>query len=264
MKELSLELKYSMYEKAVQCPSADIDFVNREFQKMYKKKPLVFREDFAGTGFTACQWVKQGARHKAYAIDLDPAPIIYGKKRHYAKLTDQEKKRVSYVQANVLKAEKFRSDVVVAFNFSYMIFQQREQMLKYFTAVRKSLNPKGFFFLDILGGPESQIVIEDRRDYSSFVYYWDCIKFNPINNEGHYAIHFRTKKPNKKYYNVFTYCWRLWTIPELRDLLQEAGFSKTFVWWEGETRKGDGNGVYTLSEKEDNCDAWIAYLGAVP
>ena len=49
---LSLEQKYHLYENSVQCHSADIDFINEQYQKIHGKKPLVLREDFGGTGYS--------------------------------------------------------------------------------------------------------------------------------------------------------------------------------------------------------------------
>ena len=37
---------------------------------------------------------------------------------------------------------------------------------------------------------------------------------------------------------AFTYEWRLWTLPEIRELLGEAGFSRSTVYWED--RDADG------------------------
>jgi hypothetical protein len=62
---------------------------------------------------------------------------------------------------------------------------------------------------------------------------------------------------------AFSYDWRLWSIPELRDLLAEIGFSETEVYWEGTDRKtNEPNGVYrkVLSAPDD--PAWVAYIVA--
>ncbi|MFB0986479.1 MAG: hypothetical protein QMB94_09280, partial [Phycisphaerales bacterium] len=61
----------------------------------------------------------------------------------------------------------------------------------------------------------------------------------------------------------FTYEWRLWTIPEIRELLIEAGFSKVTVWWEGDDEAGEeGDGEFEPSERGEACPGWIAYLTA--
>jgi hypothetical protein len=52
-------------------------------------------------------------------------------------------------------------------------------------------------------------------------------------------------------------------MPEIRDILVEAGFSKTVVYGEGDEDKGNGNGVFTPAEDAENCDAWVSYIAAL-
>jgi hypothetical protein len=75
-----------------QNPEADINFINREFKKIYGKKPLVLREDFCGTGSMACAWVAQSKEHKAHGIDLDMEPISYGVENHLFKLKKKSRR----------------------------------------------------------------------------------------------------------------------------------------------------------------------------
>jgi hypothetical protein len=62
--------------------------------------------------------------------------------------------------------------------------------------------------------------------------------------------------------DAFTYDWRLWTIPELRDAMLEAGFSDVAVFWETEHR-GEGTGEYVRMEHGDNAYAWVAYVAGL-
>ena len=55
---------------------------------------------------------------------------------------------------------------------------------------------------------------------------------------------------------------RLWTAPEIRELLIEAGFRNPTVYWEGEDEDGEGNGEFTPEEKGEADLAWIAYVVA--
>ena len=63
-------------------------------------------------------------------------------------------------------------------------------------------------------------------------------------------------------HDTFTYDWRLWTIPEVREAMREAGFDQTAVYWETE-HKGEGTGEYVRSEHGDNAYAWVAYIVGV-
>lgn len=262
MNQLTLEEKHYLYESSVQNSEFEVDFMIDNYEKFYGVRPKVLREDFCGTAAVCCDWVKKDSELTAIGIDLDPGAIEYGKKTHLASLNSEQRDRVLYVEDNVLNAEAYKADVVAAFNFSYMIFKKRKELLEYFKTVRKSLNPKGVFYIDLLGGPDSQTLVEEETEHDDFSYFWDCDKFNPITNECLFHIHFKYK--GVKHERVFTYDWRLWTIPELRELLEEAGFSKTFAFWEGDEEDGTGDSNFTVTEEAENCDSWVTYIAALP
>jgi hypothetical protein len=57
----------------------------------------------------------------------------------------------------------------------------------------------------------------------------------------------------------------LWTLPELKELLLEAGFSSVRVYLEGtDAETGEGTGEFELVERGEADPAWIAYLVAQP
>ena len=48
---------------------------------------------------------------------------------------------------------------------------------------------------------------------------------------------------------------------EIRELMLEAGFKHTHVYWEGYTKSGDGNGIFKRTETGDEeSDGWVAYV----
>lgn len=60
------------------------------------------------------------------------------------------------------------------------------------------------------------------------------------------------------------YDWRLWTLPEIRELLGEAGFSRSDVYWESYDRKtGKGNGVFRKRIHAPAEAVWIGVVVAV-
>jgi len=61
---------------------------------------------------------------------------------------------------------------------------------------------------------------------------------------------------------AFTYEWRLWTAPEIREVLAEAGFTKSALYWEGSDEDGEGNGEFAPENKGEADLAWIAYIVA--
>ena len=47
---------------------------------------------------------------------------------------------------------------------------------------------------------------------------------------------------------------------QIHDLMEEAGFRSSEVYWEGADEDGDGNGIFRKVRKVENEDSWIAYL----
>ena len=261
--ELSIERKYKMYEDSVQNPECDIDFVISEYQKCFGRKPHTLREDFAGTGFMACEWVKRSKDNHAWAVDLDNEPISYGLKNHYVTLSDEEKTRMKYLESNVLSDLGFKTDTVVAFNFSYYIFKQRKELLEYFSKVYASLNEQGMLYLDLFGGTEAYAPQIEETEHEYFSYFWDLEMFNPLNSECLYYIHFEDHKEGIRYNQVFTYDWRMWTPRELIEVLQEAGFKEVKTYWEGEDGLGGGDGNFFETQTASGCNSWVTYIVAV-
>jgi hypothetical protein len=151
-------------------------------------------------------------------------------------------------------------DIVLAMNFSYWIFKDRQTMVRYFRHVYEYLAEDGIFFLDSFGGPEAIQEMEEDTEYDGFTYVWDQHRFNPITGEGLFYIHFKFDD-GSKIKKAFVYDWRVWTLPELTEMLNEAGFSAS-VYWEGTDKDGEGDGVFTRSDVGEADDSWIAYIVA--
>ncbi len=153
-------------------------------------------------------------------------------------------------------------DIVVAMNFSYQIFKTRVELKRYFSRVYEALTDDGIFFLDAFGGYEAFREMEESSEFDNFTYVWDQHRYNPVNGDITCLIHF-TFPDGSKMKRAFSYHWRLWTLPELQELLTEAGFRRVLVYWEGTDEKtGEGNGEY-LPTKVGEADAgWICYLSA--
>lgn len=252
--------KYDFYRRAVQSAENDVQFIRDTYKELKKKPASVFREDFCGTFALSTEWIKLNPRHLAIGLDLDPEPMAYGRTHYLAKLSQEQHKRMTLLERNVLESNQPKADIVAAMNFSYFCFKSRDVMKLYFSNVFKSLGKEGVFLVDCFGGSQCQGPIEDTIKHEGFTYYWDQSSFDPVTNEALFYIHFRVGK--QKIEKVFTYDWRLWTIPELREIMAEVGFKKTHVYWEGTAKDGSGNGVFTRTEKGESCDSWIAYVVA--
>lgn len=254
--------RHDLYEKAVQNPPADVRFIRQTFRRLRGRDPLRLREDFCGTAAMCASWVRGRAAAHAAGLDLDESTLNWGIRRHLLPL-GRAASRVTLIRQDVLEPVPFRSDVVVAFNFSYFTFKEKKTLLRYFTAARSALARDGILYLDHFGGPEAMELREERAEMESFTYVWDQAAFNPITHELTCHIHFDFPDGSRMR-RAFTYHWRLWHIPELEELLREAGFRRTIVYWQGTERKtGEANGVYRPSRKGDNAPAYVCYLVAL-
>ncbi len=255
--------KYHLYQLSVQSPEPDIKFINRVYRKARGKKAKHFREDFCGTCLLTATWVNQGKDFTAESYDIDPEPLAWGKKYNLeplGKVADRAIQRQQDVRVASLK----KPDVRCAQNFSYWIFKLRCEMLDYFKQCHKDLAKDGVFVMDIHGGPESITYMEEESELEhGFSYVWDQDEFWPVTSEATMKIHFRFKDGTEMK-NAFTYNWRVWTIPELKELLDEAGFKQIDCYWEGTAADGEsGNGIFKVTQKGTNDLSWVAYLVAL-
>lgn len=251
--------RYFYYHRAVQAPDVDCAFVAKTYKQLRGDDARTLREDFCGTFAICCEWVKRSRDNRAIGIDLDQEPIHYGREHYLSKLKSDQQKRVQIFQDSVLTAEVNRADVIAALNFSYYLFKTRLLLRQYFMRARRGLKPKGLLIADCFGGKDCQEGNEEKTNYPGFTYFWEQTNFEPIHNEALFHIHFK-RKGEKRREKVFTYDWRMWTIPEIRETMLEAGFTRTHVYWEGTTRSGAGDGNFKRSEKGDECDGWVAYV----
>jgi len=252
---------HDLYERSVQNVEAEVEFIETAFRELRGRRPVTFREDFCGTAAAACHWVMSGRNKCAWAVDIDPKVLAWGRAHNVSGLRPAQQRRLEVLEANVLTVRTPPVDVVGAFNFSYWCFKDRAVLADYFRAVRRTLAKDGLFFLDVFGGAEAYNECREKTDYDDFTYVWDQASYEPVTAGYRCYIHFRFPD-GSKIKRAFSYDWRLWTLPELRDLLAETGFRASHVYWEGEDEEGEPNGEYSRVESGENDPAWIAYLVA--
>ena len=251
-----------LYESSVQAVDAEIDFVDETFRQIRGRRGRLLREDFCGTGNTSCEWVRRRPNNYATGVDLDGAVMAWGRDRHIAKLKRTQKARVQLLQADVAKVDTPPQDIVLAMNFSYWVFADRASMGDYFANVYASLGDDGVFFLDCYGGYESFHVMKEHTEYDDYTYTWHQARYNPITGAMRCHIHFKFKD-GSRLKKAFTYDWRLWTLPEIRELLAEAGFRNVTVYWQGwDDDEEEGNGEFTPVEDAAPDAGWICYISA--
>ena len=256
--------KYDLYQRSVQSPECDVDFFHRTFHGYYGAAPLVLREDFCGAAAVCCEWVRSRKDRKAIGIDLDPEPLGWGERNNLSQLTAKARARVRLIEGDACNVSRAKADVIAAQNFSFYLFRTREGLGRYFRAAFRNLDSKGIIVLDVLGGPECmEEDLEEVRGFRSFKYVWEQARFDPITHDCRFHIHFRFPD-GSELRKAFTYDWRLWSIPEIRELLLEAGFRRADVYWEGtDSKTGKGNDVYRRREHAESDPAWVAYVVGV-
>ncbi|MFN4895731.1 MAG: class I SAM-dependent methyltransferase [Pseudomonadota bacterium] len=253
--------KYAVYTTAVQSPEYDAKFLRSVYRDLVGRDPKVLREDFCGAHALARAWVRMDSSLQAAGIDIDSESLEYGEHRSEEELTEAERNRLRAVQGDVLTSRLVKADVVCAFNFSYFCFKSRPTLVQYFSRVRRSLRSQGLFVVDAFGGPDCMEASVDVRRSAGLRYYFEQDGFDPITNQAKFHIHFHLRGDRKRK-RVFSYDWRMWSIPEIRDAMIDAGFKNTAVYWEGTARSGRGSGRYHRREKGESCRVWTAYIVA--
>ena len=262
--------KYALYRLAVQDPEHEVQQFDRFYKDAYGRLPTTLREDFCAAAAVCCEWVRLGRERMAVGVDLDPEPLRYGDAHYLSTLDEEQRSRVSLRQEDVLACTT-KAEVIAAQNYSFFLFKTRDLLRRYFERVHRSLDDEGIFIMDIMGGgsvhddeiEESRQVARPTRDDKEknppFRYVWEERSFNPITHDVVFHIHFRFPD-GSALEEAFTYEWRLWSIPEIRELLAEAGFSESHVYWETVDKNGDANGKYRRDTTGRPDPAWLAYI----
>jgi len=255
---------HELYELSVQCSEAEVDFVAETYKALRGKPARLLREDFCGTANVCCEWVKRHKNNHAIGVDLDKSVLKWGKENNLSQLRESERKRIDLINADVLQVETRAPDIISAMNFSYWLFKDRNMLKSYFGRVHQSLKDDGIFFLDFYGGYDSFHEVEEDReietDQGNFTYIWEQADFNPIDHDLTCYIHFAFED-GSRLDQAFTYHWRLWTLPEIQDLLRESGFKVT-VYWQGWDEDGEPDGEFYPATTADADAGWIAYITA--
>jgi hypothetical protein len=259
--------KFLCYQKSVQSPEHEVEFFEQAFRDVNRRKPYSLREDFCGTFAVCCDWVKSNAKRTAVGIDLCTDTLQWGREHNLVKLTEAQQARVRLLEQDVRKRNRPQVDVLAAQNFSFWIFKTRSEVVAYLKAARANLKPEGIMIMDMMGGGDCFIEghVDKRtikKGQKGFKYYWKQISYNPISHDASFSISFRFND-GSKIEKAFEYHWRFWTIAEVREMLKEAGFRESHVYWECEDEDGEDNGEFERREDAESTQCWIAYIVAV-
>jgi len=244
--------RYDLYELAAQSPVAEAKFL----RAVHGAAPEILAEDFAGPAGIARAWVALDQNLRAVCTDVDPEPLEHARARAERDLHGDAAARLAFSMCDVLEA-KGRADIVASLNFAVGELHTRAALLTYLRHVLMRLHPRGIFVCDTYAGPDALVPGRfDQKidtDHGTITYTWRQVETDPLTHRVRNAMDFRLPDGSRMT-DAFTYDWRLWSIPELRDACREAGFKRTQVFTalaHAHTEDGDPIVVPALDDAPD-------------
>lgn len=247
--------RFTLYELAV----TDAPRLARFILAAHGRSPRTLREDFSGSGALARAWPGLVPGGAALAVDLEAEPLRHAKAPG-----------VRTLRADVLDCPA-KADVIAATNFPLGYFHTRPELLAYLKHARRCLNPKGILLADLYGGRDALTPLTIRRKLRGprgerIEYTWEQREADPATNLVLDTLSFKVAaKPGAKprvLKDAFVYRWRLWSIPELRDALTDAGFRAVDLYSRmGDAVDGDGNLYVRPHDASDELDEnYVVYV----
>ncbi len=257
--------KFVCYQKSVQAPDHEVDFFIRAYRDCYRKTPFAMREDFCGTFAVCCKWVASHPKRTAIGVDYCGQTLEWGRENNLCELDAQSQQRVRLIEQDVRKRNRPQVDVLSAQNFSFWIFKTRAEVINYFKTARANLKSEGIMVMDMMGGGECYTEGHtDKRKIKKgkkgFSYHWTQVSFNPINHDAEFNISFKFADGSWMK-QAFVYQWRFWSIPEVREMLAEAGFSDSYVYWDVEPDENEDS-IWKRQQVAPSDPSWICYVVA--
>ena len=257
--------KFVCYQRSVQEPDHEVHVFDQVYREAFKAKPLTLREDFCGTFAVSCEWAKSDKNRQAVGFDICPETLAWGVEHNLGKLKAKVAKRVEVHEQDARSRTAMNVDVLAAQNFSFWCFKTREEVLNYFRMAYENLKEKGVMVMDMMGGKECYASdVTDKRTIvkgkNGFKYHWEQASFNPVSADCSFYIHFKFAD-GSMIEKAFEYHWRFWTIPEVREMLAEAGFRLSKVYWDVADEEEDAD--WQAVDDAPNDDSWLCYVVGV-
>ncbi len=249
--------RFELYERAAQSPAMQARFL-RALHEAPPGAPLILGEDFCGAGAVSRAWVALAPKHRAVCVDHDSDPL--------RRLRAFRPPRVAIRRADVM-AVKDPVDILATLNFSICEWKTRGELVAYLRRARARLRPGGVFVMDIYGGERAFALGTSEVELRGGVrYVWEQRAADPVTGRVVNAMHFRigAHRAPRWLRDAFVYDWRLWSIPELRDALAEAGLPDIEIYDRlAEAIDGDGAAlVRPVASGEDLDEDYVLYLAA--
>lgn len=258
---------HDLYELCVQSPRHAVPLL----RAIHGGGPAILGEDFAATAAVSRHWCRTVPGGRAVAVDLDQDLL--------ARAADEPRVRRVVGDVRDDPAAGDPVDVVVAANFSAGYMHTRAELVAYLTAARRRLRPGGVVVCDTYGGESAFTLGAVERFHDAptdrahpgdtgparIRYTWEQREADPLTGMVTNVLHFRLERPSGGAIEVldtwpeaFTYRWRLWSPPELRDAMLEAGLTRTDVYAEIPDAVDDEGNAYV--EPADGADLAPSFI----
>ncbi|MDX2115288.1 MAG: class I SAM-dependent methyltransferase [Planctomycetota bacterium] len=252
--------RYDLYELAVQEPGIQTRFL----RALHGGRPTTLCEDFCGPASLARHWTLLDERFIGAGVDRDAEPLAHARRRAAQQGLDPQ--RLEFVRADVRRT-RVRADIIAAFNFAVCELHDRASLTAYLRRVRGRLLAGGVFVADLYEGGAGTVGLTEasaliRVGDARWRYQWEQRSADPLTGMVENAIHFLpARRGTPALRDAFVYRWRLWSVPELRDALREAGFARTEAYLSyGDAIDGDGDPVPMPAEGAAAEPGFVAYV----
>ncbi|TVQ63417.1 MAG: class I SAM-dependent methyltransferase [Phycisphaerales bacterium] len=245
--------RYDLYELAAQSPEVQVRFL----RAVHAGAPRTLGEDFCGSGAIARAWVALGPDYTAVCVDRDPEAVAALR----ARADTATLPRLTLRIIDVHEAHD-RVDLLIALNFPVGYFHERDALVAWMRHARARCNPGGALVVDIYGGEHAFVCGEQSQDLDAGVRYtWEQREADPATGLVVNAMRFDLPD-GRSIPDAFVYRWRLWSIPELRDAMRDAGFAHTDVYDSLGDAVDDDGGVHArpLAPGEPLDDDYVVYV----
>lgn len=205
------------------------------------------REDFSGRGSVARAWCAAGQTRTAVCVDIDAGVLQEGQR---LAACEGVAERLRWVRAdlNTGPVEEAPADIIFAGNFSIGYFHSRASLLAYTQRVARALTPGGAFVCDTYGGAGAFSLggqIRTRLHASGDVVrsMWRHEEADPRTGMVTNSLSLRVLRGGDvvaDFPRAFIYRWRLWSLPELRDVFAESGLDEPRVYMDVQSAEGAG------------------------
>lgn len=248
-----------LYETCVQSPRHVVDLL----RAIHGREPRRLGEDFAGSGAVSRAWVGLSDQHQAWCVDKDADALerCSATPRLHARVGD-------------VLDESSSVDAIWVGNFSIGYLHDRAGLLAYLRHARSRLSSAGVFVCDTYGGESAYLIGEVHRYHPlpkhlspdgtgawRVRYTWEQREADALTGMVVNALHFRIERAGvieAEYTDAFVYHWRLWSVPELRDAMAEAGFGSSAVYAQlPDAVDDDGTPYIRPMEPDDLDDSFI-------